>query len=102
MVVCLYLSRNLLPRNCNSDSYFAVIAMLIHGKHNMDDPIGAFGKIRDSVLLYLKTAFATQYPSVEVERERLLRAPRTFYQEPWIEPLARYVTERPISRLASG
>lgn len=66
----------------------------------MNDPVGAFEKIRDSVLLYLKTAFATQYPSVETERERLLRTLRTFYQEPWIEPLARYVTERPISSLA--
>jgi DEAD/DEAH box helicase domain-containing protein len=65
----------------------------------MDDPIGAFEKIRDSVLLYLKTAFATQYPSVEMERERLLRTPRTFYQEPWIEPLARYLALRPISDL---
>jgi DEAD/DEAH box helicase domain-containing protein len=75
--------------------------MLIYGKHNMDDPIGAFEKIRDSVLLYLKTAFATQYPSVEMERERLLRTPRTFYQEPWIEPLARYLAARPISNLTA-
>lgn len=67
----------------------------------MNDPVGAFDKIRDNVLLYLKTAFATQYPSVEAEREDLLRTLRTFYQEPWIEPLPRYVTERPISRLTS-
>ena len=58
--------------------------MLIYGRHNMNDPVGAFEQIRDGVLLYLKTAFATQYPSVEIERERLLRTLRTFYQEPWI------------------
>ena len=67
----------------------------------MNDPIAAFEKIRDNVILYVKTAFATQYPSVEAERERLLRAPRTFYQEPWLEPLARYVSVKPISSLTA-
>src|SRR5690348_602468 len=67
----------------------------------MNDPVGAFEKIRDSVLLYLKTAFATQYPSIEIERERLLRTLRTFYQEPWIEPLPRYTTVKPISALTA-
>jgi DEAD/DEAH box helicase domain-containing protein len=67
----------------------------------MNDPVGAFEKIRDGVLLYLKTAFATQYPSVEIERERLLRTLRTFYQEPWIEPLARYLAVKPITNLTA-
>ena len=49
----------------------------------------------------MKTAFATQYPSVEAERERLLRAPQTFFQEPWLEPLARYVSVKPINKLGS-
>ncbi|MCI0627995.1 MAG: DEAD/DEAH box helicase [Acidobacteria bacterium] len=65
----------------------------------MDDPIRAFEGIKENVLLYLKTAFATQYPSVEAERERLLGAPQSFYQEPWIEPLARYLAIKPISDL---
>lgn len=56
----------------------------------MNDPIGAFDKIRDNFLLYIKTAFGTQFPEIEKERERRLRQPGVFYQEPWIEPLPRY------------
>ena len=57
----------------------------------MQDPIGAFEKIRDSLILYVKTAFGTQFPEIEQERERLLRKAGAFYQEPWIEPLPRYL-----------
>lgn len=56
----------------------------------MHDPIGAFDKIRGNFLLYIKTAFGTQFPEIEREREKLLRQPGAFYQEPWIEPLPRY------------
>lgn len=56
----------------------------------MKDPIGAFDKIRNNFLLYIKTAFGTQFPEIEQERERRLRQPGVFYQEPWIEPLPRY------------
>ncbi|HEY9692455.1 MAG TPA: DEAD/DEAH box helicase [Oculatellaceae cyanobacterium] len=56
----------------------------------MHDPIGAFDQIRDNFLLYIKTAFATQFSEIEREREKLLRQPGAFYQEPWIEPLPRY------------
>lgn len=41
------------------------------------DTIGAFEKVRDSYIDYVKTAFATQYPGLEAERERLLRKPGT-------------------------
>lgn len=57
----------------------------------MQDPIGAFDKIRDNLILYIKTAFGTQFPEIEQERERLLRQTGAFYQEPWIEPLPRYL-----------
>ena len=54
------------------------------------DTIGAFEKVRDSYIDYVKTAFATQYPGLEAERERLLRKPGTICQEPWIEPVPQY------------
>jgi len=41
----------------------------------MNDPIGAFEKIRDNFILYLKTAFGTQFPGLEREREEMLRRP---------------------------
>lgn len=56
----------------------------------MRDPVGAFDKVRDNFILYVKTAFATQYPGLERERERLFRETRLFSQDPWIEPLTRY------------
>jgi len=56
----------------------------------MYDPIGAFEKIKDNFILYVKTAFRTKYPSLEKEREELLRTKGALYQDPWIEPLPIY------------
>lgn len=56
----------------------------------MNDPIGAFDRVRDSYVLYVRTAFGTQFPTLEAERERLLREIGVLSQEPWIEPLPRY------------
>ncbi|HOI17810.1 MAG TPA: DEAD/DEAH box helicase, partial [Geobacteraceae bacterium] len=68
----------------------------------MNDPIGAFEKIRDNFILYLKTAFGTQFPGLEREREALLRQPGILNQEPWIEPLPRYQTDRALSALGAA
>jgi DEAD/DEAH box helicase domain-containing protein len=65
----------------------------------MRDPVCAFEKIRENFLLYIQTAFGTQFPSLECERERLLRQPGVFCQEPWIEPLPRYQTVKGIGDL---
>src|SRR5205823_8985044 len=53
----------------------------------MRDPVGAFERIRDNFILYLKTAFGTQFPSLEREREELLTHTKMFNREPMIEPL---------------
>jgi DEAD/DEAH box helicase domain-containing protein len=67
------------------------------------DPIGAFETIRDNFLLYVRTAFATQFPGFERERFRLLRKTGAFAQEPWIEPLPRYESSgRSILELKPG
>src|SRR5260370_2601672 len=58
----------------------------------MEDPIGAFDRVRESLILYVRTAFSTQFTGLELERERLLRRPGLISQEPWIEPLPRYET----------
>ena len=63
----------------------------------MIDPVGAFEHVKENLLLYIRTAFATQFPAVEEERERLLRDQGTFYKDPWIEPLARYEDVKPIA-----
>src|SRR5438105_9897671 len=56
----------------------------------MRDPAGAFRTVRENLILYVKTAFATRFPGLELERERLLRQSTVFCREPWIEPLPRY------------
>lgn len=65
----------------------------------MIDPIGSFQDIQRNFLLYIKTAFATKFPSIEREREALLNRPGVFRQEPWIEPLPRYQTVKEITKL---
>ena len=65
----------------------------------MDDPVGSFNQIRDNFILYLKTAFGTRFPSIDAEREEMLRCPGLFHQPPWIEPLPRYKTVKPIEKL---
>ena len=54
------------------------------------DVVGAFDKVRQSYIDYVKTAFGTQYPGLETERQRLLEQPGTICQEPWIEPIPQY------------
>ncbi len=56
----------------------------------MNDPVGAFASVRESVISYIQTAFGTQFPGLEAERARLLRMPGAISQEPWLEPLPRY------------
>lgn len=58
----------------------------------IEDPIGSFDKVKDNLILYLKTAFATRFPSIEKEREILLRSNDFLCRDPWIEPLPRYLT----------
>jgi len=68
----------------------------------MIDPIGAFNRIRDNFILYVKTAFGTKFPTIEAEREALLRRNKVLTQEPWIEPLSRYISsDKKISDLTA-
>src|ERR1700688_893877 len=68
----------------------------------MIDPMGSFERIKNNFLLVIKTAFGTQYESVEKERDDLLRRPGVFRQEPWIEPRPLYTTVKPITKIGSA
>lgn len=67
----------------------------------MNDPLGAFNTIRDNFLLYIQTAFGTQYPSLEAERKEKLLRTQAFHQEPWIEPIPMYKTRKRLVDLNS-
>ena len=54
------------------------------------DVVSSFDQVKQSYIDYVKTAFGTQYPGLEAERERLLNQPGVICQEPWIEPIPRY------------
>jgi len=58
----------------------------------MIDPIGTFDTIRDNFIRYVQTAFGTRFPTLEAERESLLRKDMVLSRDPWIEPLPRYET----------
>jgi DEAD/DEAH box helicase domain-containing protein len=67
------------------------------------DPIGGYTRVAGSVVSYIRTAFGTQFPSLELERAALLREPGVLSQEPWIEPLPRYQSsDKTIEQLDSG
>ena len=63
----------------------------------MDDPIGAFERLKDNFIRYVQTAFRSRFPSFEQEREALLRQEGVFCKQPWIEPLPRYTKDKQLS-----
>lgn len=70
----------------------------------MNDPLGAYNKVKENFIRYVQTAFATRFPTLESEREELLRstsaeAGANFTKEPYIEPRPSYRIERPPSQL---
>src|SRR5690554_1638410 len=56
----------------------------------MKNPINVFDTIKESFILYMKTAFGTRYPKFEEERENLLNKDKIFARAPWVEPLPEY------------
>jgi len=56
----------------------------------MLDPIGSYEDLRENFILYLKTRFSTRFPSIEEEREELLKTPGTISTDPWIEPIPKF------------
>ena len=60
----------------------------------MQDPIGAFERIRALYLSYLDTAFRIGDESVAEERRTLLHSPGTLCTPPLVEPIPRYRPSR--------
>ncbi len=66
----------------------------------MRDPIGTFEEIKKGFELYVKTRFATQFPSIERKREEIFKKEGVFYREPWVEVIEKYKSsEKKISDL---
>lgn len=56
----------------------------------MIDPIGSFDTVKNDLILYIKTAFATRFQSIEEERLKLLMGENVMCRDPWLEPLPQY------------
>jgi ATP-dependent helicase YprA (DUF1998 family) len=62
-------------------------------QQNIDiDPIGAWEHLQDSLKRYIKSAFGTNSPSFESERQALLNMPGVLFQEQYLEMLQAYAT----------
>lgn len=67
----------------------------------MQDPIGQFELLQGSIKKYITTAFRTSSPSFETDRKRLLDTAGVLFQEPYIEPLPEYATDKTLAELDS-
>jgi len=63
------------------------------------DPIGAWEELRGHLGRYVKSAFSTDSPTFEVDRQALLDAPGVFFQEPYLELLPAYETGKSLDEL---
>jgi DEAD/DEAH box helicase domain-containing protein len=67
----------------------------------VNDPIGAFERLQDSIKRYITSAFGTDSPSFEEERKALLDTPGVLFQEAFVEPLPVYASGKKLSGLSS-
>jgi DEAD/DEAH box helicase domain-containing protein len=67
----------------------------------MNDPIGAYDAIRDSLLRYIGTAFGVESRSFHEERIKLLSGPSGVFREPLVQPLPDYVRGKRVSDLGA-
>lgn len=54
------------------------------------DPIGAFEQLQSQLKRYVKSAFGTNSPTFERDRQQLLDTPGVFFQEPYVEMIPAY------------
>ncbi len=67
----------------------------------LSDPLRILDKTRNGLIRYIQTAFGTRFPSLEKEREGLLRAPGHLFQVPYIEPIMEYAGGKLLEELGS-
>lgn len=64
-----------------------------------EDPIGSWEQLKGHLKRYIQSAFGTDSPSFEAEREELLNTPGVLFQEPYLELLPSYVNAKALSAL---
>lgn len=64
-----------------------------------EDPIGSWEQLKGHLKRYIQSAFRTDSPSFEDDREKLLNTPGVLFQEPYLELLPSYVNGKALSSL---
>lgn len=67
-----------------------------------EDPIGSWEQLKEHLKRYVRSAFGTDSPTFEVDREELLDTPGVFFQEPYLELLPAYATAKRLGELDGG
>ena len=63
------------------------------------DPVGAWDELKGNLKRYVKSAFSTDSPSFEAERQALLDTTGVLFQEPYLEMLPAYEVGKPLGEL---
>src|SRR5690554_8161829 len=66
----------------------------------MKDPIGAHEALRNGIKRYITSAFGTNSPTFEDDRNSLLDQPGVLFQRPYIEPTQSYKSGSPLADLS--
>ncbi|SIR50507.1 DEAD/DEAH box helicase [Pseudacidovorax sp. RU35E] len=64
-----------------------------------EDPLGSWEQLKGHLKRYIQSAFGTDSPSFEEEREALLNTPGVLFQEPYLELLPSYVSSKALGAL---
>lgn len=64
-----------------------------------EDPIGSWEQLTGHLKRYIQSAFGTDSPSFEAEREVLLKTAGVLFQEPYLELLPSYATGKKLDNL---
>jgi ATP-dependent helicase YprA (DUF1998 family) len=64
-----------------------------------NDPIGSWEQLKGHLKRYIQSAFGTDSPSFEADREALLDTPGVLFQEPYLELLPSYATAKKLGDL---
>lgn len=65
----------------------------------MRDPIGAHEAIKGALVQYIKSAFGTNSPSFEDERQALLDQHHVLFQDAYVEPIPAYLPGKSLDQL---
>lgn len=68
----------------------------------MQNPIQAYESIKASIRRYIKSAFKTDSPTLERDREALLRTDGVLFQDAYVEPIPAYAHGKMLEDLDAG